>query len=147
MGSLGTARDAIASRFATEIAVHYPSPFIVWPGEKAKGTPPAQDAPWFRFDIQPLRAEQPGVGAPTRLRDYAQVVIEIFTPPDLGDRSLWIAEARVRGIFAGYVPTAGGRFSDQRDMAPRFVPVGVVSDLGTWLKGIVIAPFRYDYTL
>lgn len=143
--SLKTARDAVASGFKTAIETLHPSIYVAYQNEP-KRTPPATTTYWLRFGVQPLRAEQPAIGSPRTLRDFAQAVVEIFTVPGTGQASLYTLEAEVRGIFAG-AALSGAKFSDTRELAPRFLEIGLVDDLGTWWKGIVTAPFRYDYSL
>lgn len=144
--TLDTARDAIAARLKTDLLALRPSALIVWPNQPKAATPPASSDTWFRVSFQPLRTEQPAVSDPTYIRDFAQVAVEIFTPPGKGDDALYTAEAQVRGIFAG-LTVSGAKFSTTRSTAPRFVLVGLVDDLGVWFKGMVIAPFQFDYAI
>lgn len=146
MGSLKAARDLIVPHWRTETLALHASAYLAYENEPKKATAPSPAAAWYRLGIQPLRAQHPGIGAARLLRDRARVVVEIFTPPGEGEGLFYTLEAEQRGIFAG-LSLSGVRFSDREDEAPYPVIVGLVDDLGVWWKGLVIAPFRYDYTL
>lgn len=127
--------NALRNRFNTEWADETP---VEWPNGPVLSVP--DEAPWVRFVVQDLEAEQASMGDPGNNvhRHEGAAIVMIFTPAGAGDqRALELAD-RAAAIFRGWQSAGTGL----RFLRPPFVRR--VGQEQKWYHINVIIPFQRD---
>ena len=128
------AAEAIHQHFNAEWAEHTP----ICLGNEVHSEP---GAPWVRFTLVPSTREQATIGGPgNKLFESIEfAIVQIFSPPDAGDRRLRQLQQRALDVFEGRSVSVGSETIHFFDVEPERE-----AEETNWLAGSVTAKCRYQ---